>query len=120
MRHFQPRRRNPSAGFAGQARDVERVIDVPVRQEDSLDRERVPAAPAQRPSQRRHATNKTGIDQIKLVFVAQDVKADKGRPDLEKIVVHAVEDRPALPWRDPNAIDLRRGPSRLDPPCANA
>ena len=88
MLGVQPRRRDPRAGFADQTCDGERVIDVPVRQEDSLDRKRVPTAPPQRPAQRGHAPDKTRVNQVQSALIPQDMKADEGRPDRENISIH--------------------------------
>jgi hypothetical protein len=88
MIRVESRGRHPRAVLARQRCDIERVIEMTVREENSLDRERRPTSPAQGPSQRADAADNPRVDQVQPVHITQHMKANERGADLEHIFEH--------------------------------
>ncbi len=84
----EPRRRHPRAVITRETRHIVNVINVTVRQQDSLDGKRIPPSTPQRSLQGRHAADKASVDKIEAFRVAQDMEADERSANLKDVVYH--------------------------------
>lgn len=85
---------DPRTMLRGQSRSIPHMIQMPMREQDATNRQRLPTTRHQSRTQCPLPTNKAGVDEIKPLTIPQDEKLHDERADDEQIRRHA--DSPTL------------------------
>ncbi len=127
VRGVQARSRHPRARLLDQRGDIQRVIQMPMREDDATNRQPLPAASRQLPTQRFQPTHEPRVDEIQSIVTLQNMEGDDPRPHRDASTREHVMTPPPIPLaragssRSPaRAVRCLRRRSQPLWPCARA